>query len=119
MGLDDNLFSTLTFAHMQFAKFPTVQLIPGAKSRQKEDSRKEVGGGGPDWVEQQMKAVDGGAQFAMLGSIKLYGGKTVPNTIKAMKTRKSQTYELGGRGGTKPCKVSRTAQENQTNQHPS
>lgn len=65
-----------------------------------------------------MNTVDCGAQFAMLRSIKLHGGKTVLNTIKAIKTGKSPIYINSKK--TKPCKISRTAhgkptQDNQTN----
>lgn len=45
------------------------------------------------WVEQEMNTVDCGAQFAMLKSIKPHGGKTVLNTIKAIKARKRQIYK--------------------------
>lgn len=37
--------------------------------------------------------VDCGAQFAMLKSIKLHGGKTQLNTIKAIKAGKRQIYK--------------------------
>lgn len=40
-----------------------------------------------------MNAIDCGAQFAMLKSIKLHGGKTVLNTIKAIKAGKRQIYK--------------------------
>lgn len=50
-----------------------------------EGDRKEEEAG---WVEREMNTVDCGAQFAMLKSIKLHGGKTVLNTIKAIKGRK-------------------------------
>lgn len=39
-----------------------------------------------------MNTVDCGAQFAMLKSIKLHGGKTVLNTIKAIKAGKKGKY---------------------------
>lgn len=39
-------------------------------------------------MEREMNTVDCGAQFAMLKIIKLHGGKTVLNTIKAIKAGK-------------------------------
>lgn len=36
-------------------------------------------------MEREMNTVDCGAQFAMPRSIKLHGGNTVLNTIKAIK----------------------------------
>ena len=44
-------------------------------------------------MEGEMSTVGCGAQFAMLKSIKLYGGKTVLNTIKAINTGKRQIYK--------------------------
>lgn len=55
-----------------------------------EGNRKEEEAG---WVEREMNTVDCGAQFAMLKSIKLHGGKTVLNTIKAIKAGKRQIYK--------------------------
>lgn len=55
-----------------------------------EGDRKEEEAG---WVEREMNAIDCGAQFAMLKSIKLHGGKTVLNTIKAIKAGKRQIYK--------------------------
>lgn len=72
-------------------------------------------------MEREVNTVDCGAQFAMPRSIKLHGGNTVLNTIKAIKA--------GGKKGiyiyiyinskkkkkkrrsrkTKPCKISRAA----------
>lgn len=37
-----------------------------------------------------MNTVDCGARFAMLRSVKLHGGNTVRNTIKAIKARKKR-----------------------------
>lgn len=64
-----------------------------------------------------MNTVDCGAQFAMLRSIKLHGGNTVRNTIKAIKARKKGKYiyiyinSMKGkkkqrqRNKPKPCKI--------------
>lgn len=43
-------------------------------------------------MEREMNAAHCGAQFAMLKSIKLHGGKTVLNTIKAIKGEEKGKY---------------------------
>lgn len=60
-------------------------MTPGASNTQ--GDRKEGRKGEAGWVERGMNTVDCGAQFAMLRSIKLHGGNTVRNTIKAIKAR--------------------------------
>lgn len=46
-----------------------------------------------DGVEWETSTVGCGAQFAMLKSIKLHGGKTVLNTIKAKNIGERQIYK--------------------------
>lgn len=73
-----------------------------------------------------MNTVDCGAQFAMPRSIKLHGGNTVLNTIKAIKAggKKRQIYINSKKKKkkkkrrsrkTKPCKISRAAHRNKKN----
>lgn len=58
-------------------------MTPEANNTDGDRKEEEAG-----WVEREMNTVDCGAQFAMLKSIKLHGGKTVLNTIKAIKAGK-------------------------------
>lgn len=75
----DTVF-TFTYA---VCKVFTVQSTPEANNTDGDRKKEEAG-----WVEREMNTVDCGAQFAMLKSIKLHGGKTVLNTIKAIKAGK-------------------------------
>lgn len=86
--LDSIIISRIWIPFSLFAIVLTVQSTPEASNAEGDRKEEEAG-----WVEREMNAIDCGAQFAMLKSIKLHGGKTVLNTIKAIKTGKRQIYK--------------------------